>query len=456
MSLSYTSIEPMLASLPNKEYIKLEITALIASIDTLINCQLNKVMHHASFQQLESSWRGLNYLVSHVASYPKVKIRILTVSLQELKRDIESSLEFDQSQIFKQVYSYEFDHPGGEPFGLLLGDYYATHERTKNNRIGVDILTEMAKVAAAAFSPFITAASPEIFDLDKFTDLQCTVNLSTNFFQHNFAHWKALRAEEDARFLGMLLPRVLIRLPYNRKDVYVDSFCFTEEVSENESYLWGNPVYHFAANVARAFSSYGWYTDIKGVERNQETRGLVTGLPQQTYFSGCFDINSKPAIETCVGLYQEKELSDLGFIALCDCKLTPNAAFYSCQSVHDPLTYQKKIATTNSKLSVQLDYILCVSRFAHYVKIMMRDKIGTYNSPEECEGYLQQWLLNHTAAIDEMTPENKAKYPLREAKVKVKELAGKPKSYQCIIHLRPHFQADSLESSLRLVTNIAV
>lgn len=452
---SSQTIEKDSAALKTEENIQQQVNFIIAHIDHLFNQQLNKILHHPSFQKLEASWRGLQYLISQAGDYERIKIRVISIKANELAKDVSGAIEFDQSQLFKKVYSNEFDQPGGEPFGLLIGDYEVTHHFSNQNKLGVDALREIAKVAAAAFSPFIAAASPEIFGLDSFADLLYTIELSHAFQLSNFIPWMKLRSEEDTRFIGLVMPGVLFRLPYNRGRELVDKFYFVEKTMRHADYLWGNAAYCFAANVARAFSYYGWFSEIRGIERNKINKGVVTGLPNDEYFKGCYEVNCKSFLETNISLMQEKDLDGLGFITLCDAKYSPHAVFYSCKSIHKPSSsYSKKIAVVNSKLSIQLDYILCISRFAHYIKVMIKDKIGSFISAEECEQYLQNWLIEFTADVDSMSPENKIKYPLREAKVRVDEQRGKNGSYYCTMQLKPHFQTEALESTLQLVTLI--
>lgn len=440
----------------DKHFLKLKITSLIGEIDLLLNSQLNKILHNHLFQKLESSWRGLYYLTMQTASYKNVKIKFLYISLSELERDIVSPLEFDQSQLFKYIYNNEFDSPGGEPFGLLIGDYYCCQDRSKRNRLGVEALKGIAKVAAAAFVPFITGAGSELFGVDSFVDLQFSSNITSTFNQSDFLPWRLLRGEEDSRFLGVALPRVLARQPYDIDNPYIKGFCFYEEIKNYKDYLWSNAVYYFSANVARAFSYYGWFTDLKGVEKNKINKGLVSGLLQRNSFNKYLAMNNTSILETNFTSIQERELSKLGFITLCPCKFSQYAAIYSASSIQQSARYNKMIATTNAYLSSKIDYILCVSRFAHYIKVMVREKIGSFNSTKECEKYIQDWLLNFTAVIDEMSDESKTKYPLREAKISISELRGKPRSYSCVIHLRPHFHADTIETALQLVTEINI
>jgi type VI secretion system protein ImpD len=428
----------------------------IAEIDRKITEQLNLILHHPEFQRLEASWRGLQYLTDQCGDIGQLKIRILDISWSLFAKDLNYALEFDQSQLFKKIYTNEIDLPGGEPFGILIGDYYISHQSDKNHST-TDTLRRMAKISAAAFAPFVVASSAKFFGLDDFSQFKPSLNLRRIFEQSEYSQWKNLRSEEDARFIGVMLPRVLLRLPYNLNcHSRVDQFCFKEYVQSPTDYLWGNAAYCLAAVVARAFHQQGWFTEIRGTELDMISKGMVTGLQREYLAIGNFGLNYKPATEVLITSNQEKELSNLGFIALCECQYTQFCAFYSCQSIQLAKIYDRTSATANAQLSTMLHYILCVSRFAHYIKVLMRNKVGTFSSAEECQSFLQNWLLGYTAITDGMSQQSKAKYPLREVKIEVRKKNDKPGSYFCIMQLRPHFQLDSLEASLTLLTEIPV
>lgn len=432
-----------------------KLSLIIAEIDEVLTKQVNAIIHHPQFQRLEATWRGLYYLVKETHGINRLNIRILDIKAEILAKDLKFALEFDQSQLFKNIYSNEFGHPGGEPYGLIIGDYYVSHRHgVKDSVLDIETLALMSKVSAAAFAPFITAPSPSFFGLDNFSELQPNLNLDRIFQQTEYLSWKKLREDDDSRFVGLVLPRVLSRLPYVY-DRDIDQFSFNENIKDFENYLWGSAVYPFAAVVARAYAEGGWFTDIRGVDRDRDSKGIVTGLTRFAYLPDHPRMNL-PATETWITGKHEKQLSDLGFISLCECKYTRKAAFYSCQSIQVPKIYDRSVATANSQLSAMLHYILCVSRFAHYLKVIGRDKMGTFKNAQECESYLQQWLLNYVANIDDMSAVNKAKYPLREAKVEVKEQLRNPGSYRCVMQLRPYYQPDKLESSLALVTELPI
>jgi type VI secretion system protein ImpD len=430
---------------------KLKIQQLINHIDELIQTQVNAILHHPKFQKLEASWRGMRYLIDEIEELndPRIKVRMLNISWLDVAKDLQRASDFDQSQLFIKIYSAEFGHPGGEPFGILIGDYEISHRAVNRHAHDVDTLRRLAKVAAAAFTPFITSIDPSLFGLDEFVGLARSMNLERMFQQKEYLSWKTLRQDEDTRFLGLVLPRVLLRRPYQEDELRTHSIYFEEDTPHRKNYLWGNASYCFAAMTARAFAQTGWFAEIRGVRQNKLEGGLVTGLPRQTFYTGI-----KYATEICITDSQEKELSDWGFIPLCECKYTGYSAFYDCRSLHKPKLYDRANANMSAQMSSMLNYILCVSRFAHYLKIIARDKVGSFASPIDCEQYLQNWIRQYTAAGSDLDPALKAKYPLRETRVQVQEEPGKVGSYRCIMHLKPHGQLDQIEPYLQLNTEL--
>ena len=453
--------------LPTKPEITRRLSRDIAQIDVLLSRQVNAILHHPAFQKLEASWRGLRYLVEKLPDDDSVKIRVLSVSWGELVQDQKRALEFDQSQLFRKVYEAEFGHPGGEPFGVLLGDYEIRH------RLGADhpyddleTLLKISSVAAAAFAPFITGVHPSFFGLDSFTELERPLNLSRTFEQLEYLKWRALRQSEDARFVGLTLPRVLMRLPYGAEGAQVAGFQFREDVEgpDRSKYLWGNAVYAFGGVLIRCFAHSGWLADIRGVRQGvdrAEARSAWTredwsaAFPSTRSAPTTTGVATKCSTDVIITDDQERELGELGFIPLCHCHDTEFSAFYGNQSIQKPAKYDDPKATANARLSAMLQYMLCVSRFAHYLKVISRDKIGSMVGPEDCEAHLGRWLQNYITASDSAGPEVKAKYPLREAKVQVREQPDKPGTYRCVIHLRPHFQLDQMFTAVRLTTELA-
>lgn len=433
----------------------------VARLDALLNEQVNAILHHPRFQKLEASWRGLRYLVEQVPEGENIKIRVLSVTWKELERDVVRALDFDQSQLFHKVYDDEFGTPGGEPFGVLLGDYAVRHTPGPEHPVDdVATLTGIASVAAAGFAPFITGVHPALLGLNSFGELERPLNLPKTFEQLEYLKWRTFQAREEARFVGLTLPQVIMRLPYQDSTDRVDGFRFREEAGapDRHAYLWGNAVYAFGGVLIRAFAQTGWFASIRGVERGENRLaggGLVTGLPVQSFATDRPGLIPKCPTDVIISDVQEKELEDLGLIPLCYCQDTELAVFYGNQSVQRPKVYDELAATVNASLSAMLQYTLCVSRFAHYLKVISRDRIGSFAGPEKCEEYLRRWLTGYTMASDTATAEMKARYPLREAQVQVREVRGRPGTYACVIHLRPHFQLDQMVTAVRLVTNFS-
>src|SRR5688572_11149104 len=423
------------------------LNARIAEIDRLLSLQLGEIMHHPEFQKLEGTWRGLKYLMSQTETSTMLKIKVLNVKKNDLLKDLKNAAEFDQSALFKKIYEEEFGVFGGGPFGAIIGDY-------EFGRTGQDIelLEKVAQVAAAAHAPFLTAASPEMFNLESFTSLDQPRDLAKIFDTTEYAKWKAFRDSEDSRYVGLTCPHVLLREPYGKASVPVEAFDFEEGVdgSDHNKYLWGNAAWALGARVNQAFAKYGWCATIRGVESG----GLVEGLPVHNFRTDSGDVVMKCPTETQITDRREKELADLGFVPLVHQKNTPNAAFFSVQSAQKPKVYDKDAATANARISAQLPYIFAVSRFAHYLKAMMRDKIGGFTSRTEIERFLNNWINNYTISNDDAGFELKAKHPLKEARIDVVEVAGKPGAYRAVAFLRPHFQLDELGVSLRLVADL--
>lgn len=442
---------------PDKRQIEQALARDVARLDDLLNRQINAVLHHPRLQKLEASWRGLQYLTEQVDDDQNVKIRVLDVSFKELARDAERAIEFDQSQLFRKVYGEEFDTPGGEPIGVLVGDYEIHPRVSAEHPIDdMNVLRAISQVAAAAFAPFVAAAHPAMFGLNQFTGLQQPLDLAAAFEQADFFQWRNFRREEDARFVGLTLPRVLMRLPYEDDGSRIDGFCFHEDVAgpDRSKYLWGNAAYAFAAVLIRAFAQSGWLARIRGVQRDTDGGGLVTGLPVHCFTTDKLGVAPKCSTDVIVTDRQEHELSELGFIPLCHCTDTEFSAFYSNQSVQQPKQYDRLSATMNARISAMLQYMLCVSRFAHYLKVGVRDKIGAFAEAGECEQHLHEWLQQYVTADADASPDVKARFPLREASVQVRELPGKPGSYGCVAHLWPHFQLDELSSTVRVTTQL--
>jgi type VI secretion system protein ImpC len=423
------------------------INARIADIDALLSKQLNEIMHHPDFQKLEASWRGLHYLVHQSETSTMLKIKVLNTSKEDLRRDLERASEFDQSALFKKVYEEEFGTFGGAPFGALVGDYeFSRHPQD------IALLEKISNVAAAAHAPFFSAASPQLFNLDSFTELGAPRDLAKIFDTVEYAKWKSFRESEDSRYVGLCMPHILMRLPYGPETVPVSSFNFKEDVDgkDHKKYLWGNAAYAMATRLTDAFAKYHWCAAIRGVEGG----GLVEGLPTHTFRTDEGEIALKCPTEIAITDRREKELSDLGFITLVHSKGNDYAAFFGAQSCQKAKKYDTDAANANARLSTQLQYIMATSRFAHYLKAIMRDKIGSFMSREDCQRFLNRWIMNYVTEDDTASPAIKAEFPLREARIDVYEVPGKPGVYRAAAFLRPHFQLDELSLSLRLVAEL--
>lgn len=423
------------------------INARIAQIDHLISIQLNEILHHPSFQKLEGSWRGLKHLMDQSETGTMLKIKVMNCTKKELLKDLQRAPEFDQSALFKKVYEEEFGVFGGAPFGALIGDYeFGKHPED------IELLEKVSNVAAAAHAPFVSAASSDLFNLPSYTSLDAPRDLAKVFDTTEYAKWKGFRQSEDSRYVALCLPRTLGRLPYGKDTKPVEAFNYEEHVdgTDHSKYLWMNAAYSLGTRMTNSFSKYGMCVAMRGVEGG----GLVEGLPVHNFVTDEGDIAMKCPTEVPITDRREKELADLGFVPLVHCKGTDYAAFFSAQSAQKPKLYDQDSANANARLSTQLPYIMAVSRFAHYLKAMMRDKIGSFMSRDQAESFLNRWIINYVTPDDSASQDAKAKRPLREARVDVVEVPGKPGVYRAVAFLRPHFQLDELTVSLRLVAEL--
>jgi type VI secretion system protein ImpC len=423
------------------------IAARVAQIDKLISTQLNEIMHHEDFQKLEGSWRGLHHLVFESETGTNLKIRVMNVTKQELLKDMERAPEFDQSALFKKIYEEEYGTFGGSPFGALIGDY-----EFSNHPQDMSLLEKISNVAAAANAPFISAASPQLFGWNTYSELSEVRDLAKIFERTEFAKWRSFRESDDSRYVGLCLPRTLMRLPYGSETVPTESFRFEEDVDgkDHHKYLWGNAAYSFGTRLTEAFANYQWCVAIRGVEGG----GLVQGLPTHTFKTDEGEVALKCPTEIAITDRREKEFSDLGFIPLVHCKNTDYAAFFGAQSCNKAKKYDSDSANANARLSAQLPNIFAVSRFAHYLKAMMRDKVGSFMSRPDCERFLNQWITNYVTPDDTASQATKAQYPLRDAAIEVVDVPGKPGVYKAVAYLKPHFQLDEISVSLRMVAEL--
>lgn len=456
-------------NIPAIEDLRNTLAEAIVAIDTWISDQVNEILHHPRFQRLEASWRGLHYLwrtrnqlieESDWRQPPKLEINVLNISLQELQLDFRRSVEFDQSLLFKRIYTEGLDQAGATPVGMLIADYeFSPWPNSSFPYDGVGLLKSLAGVAASGFCPLVTSAGPQFFELESFEELD-RIDLQAVFDpQRNeqFIKWKALRDSEDSRFLGLTLPRVLMRRPWNRDPEGAKTFRFDEKVrrGDRQGYLWGNAAYAFGEVVMRAYAQTGWLANIRGVSRQSDGNGLVRGLPTDSARTEKPGMISKTSVEIIIPDTLERAVSSFGFIPVCHCPDTAFAAFYSNQSVQDPKRYgMNESATLNARMSSMLQYMLCVSQFARYVKVMGREKIGAFISTDECERYLHDWLVQYVTDDSSASLEARANRPLREARVTVKERPGSPGVYDCDIFLRPHYELDDLAAGVRLQTQL--
>jgi type VI secretion system protein ImpC len=430
------------------------ITAGMRAIDEALSKQLAKILHHPDFQKLEGSWRGLHHLVMNSETSVQLKIKLFNVSKRDLFKDLDKAVEFDQSQIFKKLYENEFGSPGGEPYGTLIGDYEFT-----NHPDDIELLSKMSNVAAAAFCPFISAASPALYGFESWTELSKPRDLEKIFDTVEYAKWKSFRDSEDSRFVTLVMPRVLARLPYGSQTKPIDEFNFEEVELDrqgkakpvpHEHYTWMNASYVMGTRLTDAFAKYGFCVAIRGAEGG----GKVEGLPAHNFTSDDGDPDLKCPTEIGITDRREAEVSKLGFLPLCHYKNTDYAVFFGAQSCQKPKKYDRPEATANAAISARLPYIMATSRFAHYLKVMARDKIGSFMEASDCEKWLNRWISNYVNNDATAGPGMKAKYPLREASVQVKEIPGKPGSYHAVAFMRPWLQMEELTASMRMVARI--
>jgi type VI secretion system protein ImpC len=411
-------------------------------------------MHNERFGQLEGSWRGLHYLVMNSETSTNLKLRVINLPKRELFRDLTRAVEFDQSQLFKQIYENEFGTPGGEPYGSLIGDYEWT-----NHPDDVETLRLMSNIAAAAFAPFISGTSSQMFGFKSWTELTRPRDLAKIFDTIEYTKWRSFRESEDSRFVSLVMPRALARLPYGAATKPIDEFGY-EEAPFDESgaarsmdhghYCWMNAAYVMGTRLTDAFAQTGFCTAIRGAEGG----GKVENLPFHVFTSDDGDLDAKCPTEIAITDRREKELSDIGFLPLCHYKNTDYAVFFGAQSAQKPKKYDRPEATANAAISARLPYLMATSRFAHYLKVMARDWVGSFMEAGDVEQRLNRWIQNYVNANENAGQEMKARFPLREARVEVKDIPGRPGSYNAVAYLRPWLQMEELTTSMRLVARI--
>ena len=425
---------------------KQALAARIAALDRLISQQVNEVLHHDKFQRLESSWRNLDRLVTE-NELTTSRVRVFNCHRAEMERDFRRAPGFDQSVFFKHVYESEYGTLGGSPYTFLVGDM-----EFGRSPMDIQFLRDISAVAAMAHAPFLASSAPALFDLDSFTEFDRPIDIAKIFDTSEMASWNSLRDGPDSRYLALTAPRTLVRLPWGPDTAPVEGMDFVEDVDgeDHAKYLWGPSSWSLAGQVMKSFSEFGWPSAIRGTE----TGGKVANLPLHTFPSLSGANITKCPTETTITDRREKELSDQGIISLCHARNTDYAVIFSGSTVNRPQRYVEEEANANARLSASLPYILACARFAHYLKAIMRDKIGGFTSRDEVQRFLNGWIAQYVTSDDSASHATKARYPLREARVEVQDIPGKPGAYTAIAHLRPHFQLEELTASLRLVAEL--
>jgi len=426
------------------------IESIIAAIDKKLTEQVNLIMHHEDFQQLESAWRGLHYLVNNTETDEMLKIRVFNISKKDMHKTLRKfkGTAWDQSPIFKKVYEEEFGQFGGEPYGALVADYHFDHSPPD-----VELLGEMAKIAAAAHAPLITGAKPTLFQMDSWSELANPRDLTKIFQTPEYASWRSLRESEDAKYVGLAMPRFLGRLPYGAKTDPVEEFAFEEDTegADSSKYTWVNAAYGMAVNINRSFKQYGWCSRIRGIESG----GAVENLPSHTFPTDDGGVDQKCPTEIAISDRREAELAKNGMMPLIHRKNSDIAAFIGAQSLHKPAEYDDADATANANLAARLPYLFATCRFAHYLKCIVRDKVGSYKSRNDMQIWLQEWINQYVDfSADTSHESEKARRPLAAAEVVVEEVEGNPGYYTSKFFLKPHYQLEGLSVSLRLVSKL--
>ncbi|MDH5179563.1 MAG: type VI secretion system contractile sheath large subunit [Gammaproteobacteria bacterium] len=452
--LKTLSEEAMKGTVKWDKNLTVTINKAIAAIDAIMSKQLSAVMQHEKFQKLEGSWRGLNHLVMNSETSTQLKIKVINMSKKELAKDLIKAVEFDQSETFKKVYESEFGIAGGEPYAAMIGDFEFT-----SHPDDIELLTNMSNISAAGFCPFISSASPEMFGFDSFTELSKPRDLEKIFDSAEYIKWRSFRDSEDSRFVVLTMPRVLARLPYGQDTKPIEAFNFEEgnvdEVGRqlsagHDDYCWMNAAYSMGTTLTRSFAEYGWCTSIRGAEGG----GKVEGLPSHVFVSDDGDMDQKCPTEIGITDRREAELSKLGFLPLCHYKHTDYAVFFGAQTTQKPKKFDDPAATSNAEISARLPYLMATGRIAHFLKVMARDKIGSFMEASDAEVWLNRWINNYVNATPGASAEMKARFPLADAQVEVKEVPGQPGVFSAIAWMKPWLQMEELTTSLRLVAQI--
>ncbi|ALN74614.1 type VI secretion system contractile sheath large subunit [Aureimonas sp. AU20] len=430
----------------------------IAAIDDMLSGQVDAILHHQDFQALEASWRGLDHLLASAGGDERVVVRVLSATWAELARDFNRTAEFDRSLLFERLYSDEFGMPGGLPYGLVLCDYEIQHRHgTARGIPGDDIstLSSLAGVAAAAFAPCVIGASPALLGVEDFSELSFVQDIALPFRGLDYARWRALQAQDDSRFLTVTAPRILLRRRHGDDGVRADGFRYDEgrEGLSVDDWLFGNGVYAFGAVVINAFRDWSWFADIRGTRQDEGGAGLVEHLPSAPFSTGEARAYRRP-LEVELTDRKQKQMEEIGLMTLSPCRYTPNSAFLGTPSLHVPAQAGTDVRAANERISSMLQYILCVSRFAHYIKVIARDVTGALTTADELQSRLSTWLQQYVTGNADAPDELKAQYPLNSSSVEIREVPGKPGSFACIMQLKPHFQIDQMVASFRLYTEL--
>ena len=434
----------------SRENVKSHIHHKIVWIDEIINEQISEITQHPEFKALESLWRAIRFLAWQNENLRKVKLKILDVSWQELSKDLDKAIEFDQSAVFQKVYQDEFGMAGGEPFSVLIGDYYVKHKLGDEGVDDIRTLSRMSQVAAASFAPFIVNADPGLFELESYAKMPSSLNIERTFQQKSYIKWKAFRESDDSRFIGITLPRVLVKEPHNPLSLRSDGFLYHEKtVGSEKNYSWIGSNFLFGTVLARNYLESGWLSSITGI--GALGSGITSGIVRK---SSPVDSRYRMTSEVIISDRLERTFSENGFIPLSSTTNSDVGAFYSASSAQKAMKYQSESAQENSQIAAKLSYVFCTSRFAHYLKVIIREKIGSFTSANQCRDYLQKWIMDYVTSVDEDDELLRSKYPLRSAKVYVNEKAGLDGVYNCTVYLTPHMQLESIETSLQFVAEV--
>lgn len=426
----------------------------ICLIDKIVNKQVNQILHHHSFQKLESSWRGLHLLTNESRQHKQIIIKILDINHQELRKDLLDCLEYDQCQLFKKIVLEEFDMPGGFPFGVLIGNYYFDYQAYKNSYDDVDSLKILSQICAKAFSPFISSISPSFFGLKHFSELRSSFDYHQMLKDTKYFRWKYLQEFESSAFIGLCLPRVLLRNSYDNTK---NSHPYFKEIIQNfDDHLWGNCAFVYGAVLIKAFKQNGWLARTVGISSDKLSGGTYTNLARNYFDTDQENTYPKHSTEIILTDNHEKKLSDLGFLALQDNPLWKTSIFFNSYSIYLSNAKHTSLPMNSWSLSNKLNHLFSATRFAHYIKTLIRDKIGTFTTAESCEDFLQEWILGYCGSNKNGSEEAKARYPLSEAKIDVKEKPGQSGCYVCTVLLKPHYQLKGIDSHLCLKTDFTI